>query len=424
MLERIRWYSRTHRPGRDESALLAPLAAPLALLLTLSFAFPSAVEALAGAGQVYVRMPASMPAPIAQRLLSALEAQLGDLAPIDLREPNADRALCVVLVTEVEGGLSIQLANARAQALSAPRFVPGAADELSASQVASIVRAFVVARLDGDHAIALAAARSESDRVNAVHATQQHDAQERAPQAHGAERDPQPVKREPEPSQAAAALLAPPPAPAAAAGAQSLPLPESSGGRRPVAVDRMAADDADAWRLRLAALYSGVNYAPELPWQDGLRVEASARVQRWLYLGAGYGYQLPEEVTREAVQIRIHAHSVNAFLGLGRTWRRFGAGLDAGLGAVQTSRTTQVDVDALDGTPGFTYWSPVGTLRLHGRLRFPALPRLALDLAPALELVGGTRQAVVEAEIIGETSVLSPRSVRARVDVGAAFDVF
>jgi hypothetical protein len=424
MFERIRWYSRTHPPGRDESALLALLGAPLALLLTLGLAFPSAGQALAGAGPVYVRIPAGMPAPIAQRLVSALEAQLADLAPIDLSAPSAERALCVVLVTEVEGGLSIQLANARAQPVSAPRFVPGAADELSASQVASIVRAFVVARLDGEQAIVLAAAQSESERANG-HAAEQHDAQERAPQAQGTERASQAAKREPEPAQAAASLLAPPPAPDAAAGAQSLPLPESSGGRRPVAIDQMVGKDADAWKFRLAALYSGVNYAPELPWQNTLRVEASARLQRWLYLGAGYGYQLPGEVTQQAVQVRIQGHSVNAFLGLGRSWRSFGTGVDLGLGALQTSRaTTQVVDAALAGTPAFSYWSAVGTLRLHGRLRFPALPRFALDLAPALEFVGGTREAVVDLETNGETPVLSPRSLRARVDVGAAFDVF
>jgi hypothetical protein len=422
MFERIRWYSRTHPAGRDESALLALLGALLAPVLTLSLVFPSASLALAG--PVYVRMPAGMPAPVAQRLLSALEVQLGDLAPIDLSEPSPERALCVVLVTEVEGGLSIQLANARAQPVSAPRFVPGAADELSASQVASIVRAFVVARLDGEQAIVLAAAQRESDRAKG-HAAEQHDAPERAPQAHGTERAAQVAKREPESAQAAASLLAPPPAPDAAAGAQSLPLPESSGGRRPGAIDRMVSESADAWGLRLAVLYSGVSYAPELPWQNGLRVEASARLQRWLYLGAGYGYQLPGEVTQQGVQVRIHAHSVNAFLGLGRSWRSFGTGVDLGLGAVQTSRaTTQVVDPALDDTPGFSYWSAVGTLRLHGRLRFPALPRFALDLAPALEFVGDTREAVVDAEANRESSVLSPRSLRARVDVGAAFDVF
>lgn len=419
MFERIRWYSRTHPSGRDESALLALLA----LLLALSLALPGAGQALAGAGQVYVRMPAGMPAPIAQRLLSALAAQLEDLAPIDLSEPSAERALCVVLLTQVEGGLSIQLANARAQPVGAPRIVSGAADELSASQVASIVRAFVVARLDGDQAIMLAAAQPESARAKG-HAEERRDAQERAPPKHGTEPARQAVKRDPEPPQAATSLLAAPPAPDAAAGEQSLPLPESSGARRRIAVDRLVTHDADPWRLRLAVLYSGVNYAPELPWQNGLRVEASARVQRWLYLGAGYGYQLPGEVPHQDVQVRIHAHAVNGFLGLERSWRSFGAAVDLGLGAVRTSRSTTQWVDALDGTPDFTYWSAVGTLRLHGRLRFPALPRLALDLAPALELLGGTREAVVDAETSGETSVLSPRSLRARVDVGAAFDVF
>jgi hypothetical protein len=422
MFEWIRWYSRTHPPGRDESTLLALLAAPGALLLMVVLAFLNTAEALAGAGQVYVRLPADMAAPSARRLVSALQAQLADLAPIDLSEPSAERALCVVLITEVDAGLSIQLANARAEPLSAPRLVPGDADELSASQVASIVRAFVVARLDRDQVSVPAVARTE--RAKTGHTAEQSDAQERAPQADDAQGAPREAQREPKPSQAATALLASPPAPDAAADAHSQLASESAGARRPVAIDRLRTDHADVWRLRLAALYSGVGYAPELPWQNGLRLETSARLQRWLYLGTGYGYQLPGDINGEGVQVRIQAHSVNAFLGLERHWRNFGAGLDAGLGALKTWRATTQVVEGLEDTDDFAYWSALGTLRLHGRLRFPALPRFALDLAPALELVGGTRRALVDTGTSEETFVLSPRSVRARVDVGAAFDVF
>src|SRR5262245_5198801 len=131
MLDRARWYAR-------------PRAAAHALLALGLLALTNVAQAR---GPVFVQLPADLPAAAAAQLLSALEAQLGDLAAITT-QPGAADALCAVEITQAQDGLLIEFAGAPG---SAPRLVAGAG-ELAASQVASIVRAFVVARLEGAEA--------------------------------------------------------------------------------------------------------------------------------------------------------------------------------------------------------------------------------------------------------------------------------
>jgi hypothetical protein len=462
MLSRARWYARTQRPGRVESALRGAAWGLLAIWLAqLGAAFAQEAPR-----QLYVRLAANLPAVTAQRLLSALEAQLADLASIELSEPSAEHALGIVSIAHATNTLSIQFADAQAQSIGAPRVVSGVQGERSASEVASIVRAFVIARLEqpgtrAEPALAAtaapqegaapsivpvetaatpgpagaataerqpqsAAAARQSAQVAADPAQRKSQTALTAPQNPGGppQRQPQTRAQRRKPSQAATTLLAKPPAPEDEDGGTASTAAAAAAARPDADRPAPAASATESWRLRLSALYTGATYAPELPWHDGVRVDASARLRRWFYLGVSYGYQLPADARGQAAHVRLAAHTSYAFFGLGRSWRSFGAALDLGLGATRTLRSTTWWAEALNGTPEEGHWSLLAALRLHGRVRFAALPRLALDVAPALELSPGARAAVAQLDDGGESVVLSPGLVRARLDVGASFDVF
>jgi hypothetical protein len=373
------------------------LAAALLLLLLLS----GALQAQAPAPAVLVHLPAGLPAPAAYQLLSALKAQLADLVVVETSAGSVPPLLAVA-IARVEDGLEIQFTDAAGAPVLAPRPVAGELGELVASQVASIVRAFVVARLES----------TPSGAASSQGVTPE-------PEAPGPESESTPAAAAPPAASGAPAvrqaqLLTPPPAPGTAA-----PID------RPVAAARGSAPEPSPatparWRLRLAAAYTGTSYAPQLPWQSGLRVDASSALSAWTYVGLSYGYFVPVDVNGREVTIRVSAHALAGFFGVGRTWRIFGVAADAVFGVAETVRSTKHAVQGLEETRDSARWTFQAALRLHGRVRVPGLPRLSLDLAPALEFASSSGDFVVDGT---KSTILSPRQVRARVDLGASVDI-
>jgi hypothetical protein len=398
MLDRAAWYAR---PRAFERAGPVRPARVLAAALLLWVLLSGALYAQAPAPAVFVRLPAGLPAPAAYQLVSALKAQLADLAVVETSAGSVPPLLAVA-IARVEDGLEIQFTDAAGGPLLAARPVAGELGELAASQVASIVRAFVVARLESAQ---VAAASSQGETGE--------------PDAAAPEGEPTPATAAPRVASGApivhpVELLTRPPPPGTAAPIDR-PALEARGSAR----EQSRAAPA-RWRLRLAVGYTGASYAPQLPWQSGVRVDVNAALSAWTYVGLSYGYLVPADVNGGEVTIRVSAHALGGFFGVGRTWRIFGVGADAVFGVTETVRRTLLTSQTLERTGDSARWTFLAALRLHGRVRFPGAPRLSLDLAPALEFASSSGDFVVDGT---KSVVLSPRQVRARVDLGASFDI-
>jgi hypothetical protein len=174
-------------------------------------------------------------------------------------------------------------------------------------------------------------------------------------------------------------------------------------------------------RVWVSTLYTGDSYAPELPWQSGVRLEASGRLRRWLYVGAGYVLHPATSVSNQLAGVRILDHGPSVWAGVVRTEARYALGLELVVGLTNTRRETSWVAGQLADTPDSRRSSALIALRVRGRVRMPSWPRVWLEVAPALELVNtGDSAVMVTAD---QTRVLSPRDLRFRLDAGFSFDV-
>jgi hypothetical protein len=320
------------------------------------------VRALAPSLHLELRIAAGVPEDRAARIRSAVQAQLVDVAVVD--DANAVSARTdersVVLIDEREQQLVLQFMDARGVPLTSPRIVASAAEELEVSEAASIVRAYLVAR-------------SES------------------PQA---------------------------PGPVAVASTARAPVARDE----PVASPTRAAElPLSSWRGWLSVLYTGTSYAPELAWQSGLAFEAGMKLVPWLHAGASYDFHPPVAIENPLATVIVSRHDFGAFVGFASTGTAFGASLELGGGVTETLRTTRKLDPRLTPVADSALLGGSVMMRLRARVRLPELSRLALDVAPALELVSGAHPLVVDDG--SERTLLTPSLVRVRCDVGASFDL-
>jgi hypothetical protein len=345
-----------------------------ALITSLLLAAPHAARALEPTPRVEVQVAPDMLKLRADRIVSAVAGQLIDVADVDAGDAAAPaQPTCVVRIEEGEQGLVLEFADANGVALSEPRIVSRMPDELAASEAATIVRAFVIAR------IASAA------------------------------------------TPPAVASEAPP---AVASEAAPLVVAQRDRGvdHGPTASNTGSGHSRSDWRAGFTLLYTGATYAPELSWQNGVRLEGWAQLTSWLHGGFGYVYHPVVEIPNQLATVQVASHDFDAFAGVGHWTTTFGAGAELGLGLTDTERSTSKVRSSLMGAADSSLLSGVAFLRLRGRVRFPEWPRLALDVAPALEVVTGTHALVIQDR--GEVALLSPNRVRARVDVGVSLAVF
>ncbi len=352
--------------------------------IALAWLATAAVARADGAPTLAVRVAPTVPTADAARFVSAIRAQLGSDAVVV--EDRAGASL-VVDVDRTPGGFVVRFGDAGGRATGEPRRVAGSG-EIGASEIATIVRAFVVARRETTSAPTSSATDADAARPSASEAP--------APDA-------------------PAAMGAAGPAPAPTAGGA---VPRTTEPRDAPATARVR-----PWRVRIGAFYTGTSYAGPLPWQSGARIEAAVAVGPGFYGGLGYAFLPPSEIARDGASVRLVRHVGTAFVGVesrGPTWC---LGADLGGGLTDTVRTTTTTSAAFAATPDSASFAPIFALRVHGRYRVPQSHGLALDLAPAFELAPGDRDLVV-ATGGGATVLVSPSAARARLDVGVTFDGF
>jgi hypothetical protein len=178
---------------------------------------------------------------------------------------------------------------------------------------------------------------------------------------------------------------------------------------------------SEAWRGWLSAAYSGCNYAPELRWQNGLAFELAFALGAWLHAGVRYGFYPAAEIGNELAVVTLTRHDAGALLGIGARWGAFAGAVELGGGVSDTLRSTEVRTRRLVALDDSALLSGSAWLRLRGRFHVPGIARLAVDVAPAVELVSGAHPLVIREE--SEARLLTPNLVRLRCDLGIALDV-
>lgn len=343
--------------------------------------------------QVSLQFADALSAETTSRIVSSIRGQLSGLADASQRPLDALPAvLCQVQVTPRAGGLALTFVDTQGRALAGPRVVMASADELAASEAATIVRALVVALLD----------RPRTDDASALDV---------AP--------PEPAKTESTPATAPTPPrdVQPTPVPAVVGSAE----PAAQTNTPPVEQAASQALPADATHLWLSALYSGRRYAPELLWWSGVRLEVALALPRWFYAGLSYGLSPAVTIPNDRASVRIVEHNLSVFIGVGRMGARFGWAGDVLFGLTRTLRETTLVADELEPTTDSARSRPLLAFRLRGRLRVPRVDRLVLELAPGLEIAAKSGFSIDDGQL---TQVFSPYVVRARVDLGASLALF
>jgi len=332
----------------------------VSLVVAAGVAFPS-LAAAAERPLVRIDAAADLAPEDAARLTSAIVSQVADVADV---VATADTKALVVRLEKAGQDVTVTLADGAGRPLGKPRVVTGEG-EVAASTAGAIVRAYLVA--------------STSE------------------------------------TRAAEPPLTRPSAPPA-------PAPPDGPRRDAPSSPPTLAPHLAAGTVRFGAYYTGTTVAPELPWQNGVRLEGSVRASRLVYGGLSYAFCPGVTLSRSGVDVRVTRHFVGAFVGLESTGSTFAAGVDVGAGVDVTLRaTTNLRSDFVP-TAGTTHPSPVLALRAHGRLRAPEVTGLSLDVAPTFEASPGGRAMVLGD--LAATPLLTPSEARFRLDVGGTFDGF
>lgn len=142
------------------------LAAPL---LALATSLISGAASAREEARVLVRFAPQLAGAEATRLASAMRAQLRDTAAVVTSGEPAD-AVGVVDVERTEAGLVLRFADRAGNRLASQRLV-ARSGEIGASEAAAIVRAFVIAAVEGEAASASTPAPAATEEAAAAPAT-------------------------------------------------------------------------------------------------------------------------------------------------------------------------------------------------------------------------------------------------------------
>jgi len=170
--------------------------------------------------------------------------------------------------------------------------------------------------------------------------------------------------------------------------------------------------------LRVAAYYDGNSFSRQVPWQSGARIDAYWVPTENLYVGAGYLYYPTVNVGSDIATIALSRHVGELVAGGEFRFSRFSAGGELGLLVDSTSRATRVTVRGLTATPDSSSLTPGGKAHIHGAWHW--LPSSRLVLGAGIDVFPAASAYV--AEFPGAMTLLSPRTVRPRVDAGVSFD--
>lgn len=361
--------------------------------------------------RVLVRVSPRISSADVARLVSAMRAQVQDLATVDSGADVAG-ALCVVDIEPAPAGVSLVLRDPSGRSAGARRVV-AAGGEIGASEAAAVVRAFVVASRERVGA----ASAEPASTASSTAVVQPVDPPTSVPSSPAASTLPATSNvGGPSAPQGAA------PTAAKNAGNGPAPMPAASSPSRETVSG--AARAPAAGRVRATAAYTATRYADEVPWQSGIRFEGAFAMTPAAYVGLGYAFHPAVEVASDAVSARLTRHAASVFVGLERQGRMVSFGADVAAGMDDTLRTTSRAGAGFSGTADASSLSPAFALRLHGRWRVPQIRGVSLDFAPAFEVAPGARDLVVEGAGGSSTALLRPTVARARLDVGASFETF
>ncbi len=314
-----------------------------------------------------VRVDSTFDASSTRRIEAAIATETADLAsqgPL----PGG------VQVTHGAAGIVVTLADEQGRIRSQRALGDGGSEELLASEVASIVRAFLVALLDERGAQTKPPERASSQPpVLAQNTSTPH------------EQPPTILER-------------------------------SRAAIQQGEVPRLDPGPARAARWAFNAFYAGSTYAPQVRWRSGGHLEASARVWNLLWVGLAYSIAPQTTVSSRFATLRERTQGLGLSVGAQYDRAQLGWGGDVVLGAVRTARQVTNVSDGFAAARSSAHWSGQVGLRVH--VRFRVWRWLWLEAAPGLALPLGLRSAAVDLGALAP--VLTPSSVRAQLDVGLA----
>ncbi|HEY6878186.1 MAG TPA: hypothetical protein VI299_09205 [Polyangiales bacterium] len=250
--------------------------------------------------RVGLRLEPDVPASLQAKLESAIRGQLVDVGVL----VDAD-VTCRVVIARVGDELTLRFQDAAARQVGDVRTLSLAAEELAATEAATMVRAFVLTR----------------------------------------ERDVATTLVEPEPASPMRFFALPP--------VQEVQVPSVR--------SRSLG--------RVSAFYTGNTYASQLRWQRGLRAELALYLRGWLQVGAGYTFHPAVELDLSGARVRLRDHNLSLLAGFGREGARVGIAGDLIVGATDTVRETVQTSGGLVATGESQRWSANTTLRVRVRLR-------------------------------------------------------
>jgi hypothetical protein len=174
------------------------------------------------------------------------------------------------------------------------------------------------------------------------------------------------------------------------------------------------------WTLRIAAGYHVRWLGQSVAVVQGPGAEVHLRVWRGLSFGVKYGYGPPTVTPLQAVRLQLSRHEGALVVGFDFPFRFVSLTPTVSAGASFVTRSTSSTPDGVIATDTRSALSAVFGVQAHVRAWLPSLPRLKLDVAPALELALGEPRYVFPAS--PELVSAAPIPLRPRLDVSAVFE--
>lgn len=374
----------------------------VALAVSLMVSYAQSANAQSELPRLAVELSPELPLSAQQALRAALSAQASEVL-LSVAQDGVVAREPVVKVGRADQGFALGFFDASGQLLGEPRVVQGL-DDVSASEVATIVHALAVAWRESAPAASEPSANAEAT----------------APA--------QPVdSAAPKAANESSAQLSKPVPTGAKKSAQNKPIVVITPAKKPLA-ERPVWSERDeqlpatksvaADRLVLSAMYTGSNQAKQLPWHSGARAELTYRFASPFYAGLGYAHLPTTTLSMATATFSYREHALSAFVG-GR--RRFGwleLGSDIALAGTLSQRATGTLSSELQATPDAQSWRPSVTWRVRARLPLGG-SRFAVDIAPAVAINLTRRQMTIHDA--NESAVLTPYWLQSRVDLGISY---
>jgi opacity protein-like surface antigen len=179
-----------------------------------------------------------------------------------------------------------------------------------------------------------------------------------------------------------------------------------------------AGDGPPKPRLWLAGSYIATTWSKQVPWQHGMGFGARYQPTAAWHVGLGYEFMGAATVDTPTLSLQVARHPFELNAGYALSKSRFMVGAELAFVLDQVARTTEARGAATWATTGQSHTEGAFSPRL--RLGWQPADPVLLFISVGAELLLN-RVVYVDESSAGQT-VTSPSWVRARLEVGVAFD--